>query len=73
MPPVSTIDWTVRLMLPAKTWSPSSMVRAVTATAAPSDANRLAIASPMPRLAPVTIATLPSSANSMPFRWVPLF
>ena len=37
-----------------------SVVRAATATAAPSAANRRAISAPMPRLAPVTMATLPS-------------
>jgi len=39
---------------------PVSVVRAATATAAPSRANRRAISAPMPRLAPVTMATLPS-------------
>jgi len=34
-------------------------VRATSATAAPSAASRVAMATPMPRLAPVTRATLP--------------
>jgi len=38
---------------------PSLSVRAEAATFAPSIASRTAIASPMPRLAPVTSATLP--------------
>ncbi len=37
------------------------VVLATTATAAPSAPNRLAISAPIPRLAPVTIATFPSS------------
>ncbi len=39
---------------------PASVVRAATATAAPARPKRRAISAPMPRLAPVTIATLPS-------------
>src|SRR3954466_5685878 len=46
-------------MVPGKRGSVASVVRAVTATDAPAAANRCAMAAPMPRLAPVTIATLP--------------
>src|SRR5665213_976736 len=53
------MDATVVARLPAKRLSPSSTVLAVTATAAPASASLRAIASPIPRLAPVTTATLP--------------
>ena len=59
--PAASIDSTVLVRLPGSGWSPSLTVRADTATAAPSAANNEAIASPMPRLAPVTSATRPSS------------
>jgi hypothetical protein len=39
---------------------PASAVRAATTTAAPAWPKRRAISAPMPRLAPVTMATLPS-------------
>src|SRR5262249_39252241 len=52
---------TVRPREPSNMWSPSFSVRAATTTFAPSAAKSSAIAWPMPRLAPVTIATLPSS------------
>src|SRR5439155_11460894 len=42
--------------------------RATRATVAPSAAKRRAIAAPIPRLAPVTIATLPVSASLMGLR-----
>ena len=45
---------------------PGPVVRAATATAAPSAANRRAISAPMPRLAPVTMATFPSSTRACP-------
>src|SRR4051812_42795202 len=41
--------------------SSSACLRPVMKTFAPSEANRLAVASPMPLLPPVTTATLPSS------------
>ena len=43
---------------PSSGWSPSFSVRATQTTLAPSPANSSAMA-PMPRLAPVTIATRP--------------
>ena len=58
-PPVEVIASTVSLMEPGSRGSVACVVRAVTATAAPASAKRCAIAAPMPRLAPVTIATLP--------------
>jgi len=47
-------------ILCAASWS-ASAPRAVMATLAPSRASRAAIPLPIPRLAPVTIATLPSN------------
>ena len=61
-PPASTIDCTVSWIVPSNTLCPASVVRADTATRAPSAAKRRAISAPMPRLAPVTMATRPSSA-----------
>ena len=46
-----------------------SIVRAVSATVAPSAANRLATALPSPRLAPVTNATFPSHPSGMSPRY----
>src|SRR4051794_38567820 len=51
---------TVAAMLPGNGWSPSSTVRADTATRAPSAAKRSAMAAPIPRDAPVTSTTLAS-------------
>ena len=51
----STVSWSV----PGRRLSPDSAVRAEATTRAPSMARRAQIASPMPRLAPVTTATLP--------------
>src|SRR5215470_3659277 len=48
-------------MVPENCEIPGCAVLAATATAAPSAAKRLAISAPMPRLAPVTMATRPSS------------
>ena len=61
VPPASTIDCTVSLIVPSNALWPASVVRAETATRAPSAAKRRAISAPMPRLAPVTMATRPSS------------
>src|SRR5690348_11051255 len=47
-----------------------SMVRAVSATVAPSAASRWAIALPRPRLVPVTSATLPSQDTGNPRKLV---
>ncbi len=60
-PPAERICSTVSPIVPGNGDVPGSVVRAATATAAPSAANLRAISAPMPRLAPVTIATLPSS------------
>ncbi len=65
VPPSALICSTVSLIVPARVELPGSTVRAATATAAPSAANRRAISAPIPRLAPVTMATRPSS---MPIR-----
>src|SRR5260221_6409499 len=51
----------VSLSVPGRRLSPCFSVRAEAATFAPSIARRTAIASPIPRLAPVTSATLPFS------------
>src|SRR5580658_4340235 len=48
----------VSVRVPESRLSPSSAVRAVATTLAPSCASRAAMAAPMPRLAPVTTATL---------------
>ena len=60
VPPAARICCTVSAIVPGNGDVPSSVVRAVTATAAPAAPNRRAISAPIPRLAPVTIATLPS-------------
>src|SRR5215469_16147115 len=62
VPPAAWICCAVSAMVPSNCETPGSAVLAATATAAPSAANRLAISAPIPRLAPVTIATLPSSS-----------
>jgi len=59
-PPADSMSSTVCSSDPAYSPSPGRRVRAVTATRAPSAASRCAIPRPMPRLAPVTTATLPS-------------
>src|SRR3954465_1511322 len=46
-------------MVPGKRGWVAWVVRAVTATAAPAAAKRCAMAAPIPRLAPVTMATFP--------------
>jgi hypothetical protein len=51
----------VSVNVPGRRLSPASAVRAVQTTRAPSIARRTAIASPIPRLAPVTSAILPFS------------
>src|ERR1700730_834381 len=58
LPPAASISLTSRFAL-------SSELRYVNATAAPSDASRLTIPSPIPREPPVTRATLP--ANDRPY------
>ena len=60
VPSAARICSTVSAIVPANGDVPGSVVRAATATAAPSRPNRRAISAPMPRLAPVTMATLPS-------------
>ena len=49
-------------MVPGSRLSVTSVLRAATTTAAPAPASARAMYSPMPRLAPVTMATFPSSA-----------
>src|SRR5580700_10785530 len=58
LPPAASISLTSRFAL-------SSELKYVNATAAPSDASRLTIPSPIPREPPVTRATLP--ANDRPY------
>jgi hypothetical protein len=58
VPPTSVMAAAVWPIVPDRTELPSSVVRAAVATAAPSAAKRLAIAAPMPLLAPVTMAAL---------------
>ena len=69
-PPSAWMAATVACNEPATRLSPSLRVRATHATRAPSAARPRAIASPMPRLAPVTIATLPCSRSVMTGPWV---
>jgi hypothetical protein len=61
VPPAEPICAAVWSMVPGSAAGAPSVVRAATATAAPSAPNRRAISAPMPRLAPVTRATFPSS------------
>ncbi len=61
-PPAFRMRSTVSCSVPGSRLSPLSAVRAETTTLAPSMASRAAMASPMPRLAPVTRAFLPFSA-----------
>ena len=49
----------------------ASALRLETTTFAPRSANALAIASPIPRLAPVTTATLPFRSNMSVIRFAP--
>src|SRR5690242_14204763 len=65
VPPAALMAATVSGTVPANCEDPSDMVRAATATAAPASANRCAIWAPMPRLPPVTMATLPSSCPTV--------
>jgi len=59
-PPLASMAATVSASEPASRAPGSACsVRATSATAAPSAASRVAMATPMPRLAPVTRATLP--------------
>src|SRR5919197_2014345 len=60
-PPPARIPATVVSSEPASGWSPSRSVRAAQITRPPSIANSRAISAPMPRLAPVTTTTFPSS------------
>ena len=57
-PPAARISSTVVLREPARGWVPSSRVRAVMTILAPSATNIVAMSLPMPRLAPVMMATL---------------
>src|SRR5262245_25040925 len=59
--PASRIAATVVSSEPASWWSPSRSVRAAQITRPPSAAKSRAISAPMPREAPVTTTTLPSS------------
>src|SRR5262249_50316547 len=58
-PPALRMRAMVSFSVPGRLLSPASAVRAVQTTLAPSIARRTEIASPMPRLAPVTSATRP--------------
>ena len=62
VPPAARICSTVSPIVPSSGDVPGSVVLAATATAAPAAPNRRAISAPIPRLAPVTIATFPSSS-----------
>src|SRR4051794_30380138 len=57
VPPRARISSTTSWIEPGSRSSEACSVRAAIATAAPSPASRAAIAAPMPRLPPVTIAT----------------
>ena len=61
VPPAEAMSATVSSIVPGRAEDTSDVVRAATATAAPEAPNRLAISAPIPRLAPVTRATFPSS------------
>jgi hypothetical protein len=61
VPPARLIWAAVSSIVPGSGEGAPAVVRAATATAAPSAPNRRAISAPMPRLAPVTRATFPSS------------
>ncbi len=63
-PPAATIPSATDPMVPGSL--PRSSERAATATEAPAAASDFAIVAPMPRLAPATNATLPSSG---PLTW----
>src|SRR5438034_6061575 len=65
LPPASVISLAVPSNVPGRKCCPSLSVRAATTTLAPSRANNCAMAAPMPRLAPVTTATLPSSCPAI--------
>ena len=60
-PPPARMSATVVSSAPASWWSPSRSVRAAQITRPPSAAKSRAISAPMPREAPVTTTTLPSS------------
>ena len=60
VPPAARICSAVSPIVPGNGDVPAPVVRAATATAAPAAPKRRAISAPMPRLAPVTMATLPS-------------
>ena len=60
VPPSARIRSTVSPIVPGNGDVPGPAERAATATAAPTSANRREISAPMPRLAPVTMTTLPS-------------
>src|SRR5262245_16635444 len=64
-PPSASIAATVSRSVPGTPSGAWSRLRATAATRAPSDARRLAIAAPIPRLAPVTSATFPSQEPPM--------
>src|SRR3984957_15615503 len=69
-PPAALMLATVRAREPSSIrCSPSFMVRAAHTTRAPSEAHNSETICPMPRLAPVTIATLPVSLPMVRFLW----
>src|SRR5579859_2122906 len=72
--PTTRIDLPPALRMDVVTSSAGAGSRSLTTTAAPSEANKLAAAAPMPRPDPVIIATLPSSMPMHPisFRYVSL-
>src|SRR5271156_3194253 len=66
-PPAASMSATVSRRVPGMTpCAVCSRLLAATATTAPSQANRFAMAAPIPRLAPVTRATRPSSGRAAP-------
>ena len=71
VPPAAVIAAAVSPIVPGSGEPPGSTVRAATATAAPSAPNRAAMAAPIPRLAPVTMATFPSSTPMAVPSWSP--
>ena len=60
VPPAARICSAVSPIVPGNGDMPAPVVRAATATAAPAAPKQRAISAPIPRLAPVTMATLPS-------------
>src|SRR5580692_9809357 len=63
-PPAASISLTVCPMVPGRSPPDASTVRAVTTSRAPRRASAMAACLPIPRLEPVTIATLPARLAS---------